>query len=73
LEDGDFIRIQNIQLAYTLKSDKIPEMRFSLTAERPFQWSKSFNGFDPEVGFDGVDLQTYPTASVYTVGFSVKF
>jgi hypothetical protein len=43
-----------------------------LTAERPFQWSKSFNGFNPEVGFDGIDIQTYPTASVYTVGFSVK-
>jgi hypothetical protein len=72
LEEGDFIRIQNIQLAYTLSGDKIPEMTFSLTAERPFQWSKSFNGFNPEVGFDGIDIQTYPTASVYTVGFSVK-
>ena len=72
LEEGDFFRIQNIQLAYTLSHKNLPEMRFSLTADRPFQWSKSFNGFNPEVGFDGIDLQTYPTPSVYTFGVSVK-
>ena len=72
LEEGDFFRIQNIQLAYTLIHQKLPEMRFSLTAERPFQWSKSFNGFNPEVGFDGIDLQTYPTPSVYSLGVSIK-
>lgn len=72
LEEGDFFRIQNIQLAYTLNAKNLPEMRFSFTADRPFQWAKSFNGFNPEVGFDGIDLQTYPIPSVYTLGFSIK-
>ena len=72
LEEGDFFRIQNIQLGYTLKNDRLPEIRFTLTADRPFQWSKSFNGFNPEVGFDGIDLQTYPIPSTYSVGLSVK-
>ena len=72
LQDGDFFRIQNIQLGYTLKTDNLPEMKFTLTADRPFLFTKSFNGFNPEVGFDGVDLQTYPTPAVYTFGVNVK-
>lgn len=73
LQDGDFFRIQNIQLAYTLKEKNIPEMRFTLTADRPFLSTKSYDGFNPEVGFDGRDTQTYPTPSVYTFGLTVKF
>ncbi|NRD22242.1 TonB-dependent receptor [Winogradskyella litoriviva] len=73
LQDGDFFRIQNIQLAYTLKEEKLPEMRFTLTADRPILWTKGYNGFNPEVGFDGRDTQTYPTPSVYTFGVTVKF
>lgn len=73
LQEGDFFRIQNIQLAYTLRDDKLPEMRFTLTADRPLLWTKSYNGFNPEVGFDGRDTQTYPTPSVYTFGVTVKF
>lgn len=73
LQDGDFFRIQNIQLGYTLKQEKLPEIRLTLTADRPFLWTKSFNGFNPEVGFDGRDTQTYPTPSVYSLGVQVKF
>ncbi|WOD45182.1 SusC/RagA family TonB-linked outer membrane protein [Hwangdonia lutea] len=72
LEKGDFFRIQNIQLAYTLKHNNLPEMRFTLTADRPFQWASSFNGFNPEVGFDGIDLRTYPVPAVYSFGLNVK-
>lgn len=73
LEDGKFFRVQNVQLGYTLEqSNKIPEMRFTLTADRPFVWTKS-KSTNVEVGFDGVDLDTYPTPSVFTVGWSVKF
>ncbi|WP_273276293.1 SusC/RagA family TonB-linked outer membrane protein [Maribacter polysiphoniae] len=72
LQEGDFFRIQNIQLAYTLKNDKLPEIRFSLTADRPFLWTKGYNGFNPEVGFDGIDSQTYPIPSTYTFGMSIK-
>lgn len=73
LEDGDFVRIQNIQLGYTLKQSNIPEMRFSITADRPFMWSKSKNLMNPEVGPNGVDTTTYPTPSVFTFGYTVKF
>ncbi len=70
VEDGDFFRIQNIQLTYTMKGAKLPETRFSLTADRPFTFFK-YNGFDPEVS-NGVDRQTYPIPAVITVGLNVK-
>lgn len=73
LEDGKFFRIQNAQVGYNVqKSGKIPEMRFSFTADRPFVWSKS-KSTNVEVGFDGVDEGTYPTPAVFTLGWSVRF
>lgn len=75
VEDGDFFRIQNIQLAYTLRGAKlkgvnIPDFKFTLTAERPLTLF-SYNGFNPEVS-DGVDRQTYPVPAIYTIGVNVK-
>ncbi len=75
VEDGDFFRIQNIQLAYTLKEEKLfgkkmPEIRLTLTADRPFTFF-NYNGFNPEVA-DGVDRQTYPVPGVYTFGINIK-
>ncbi|SDF70497.1 SusC/RagA family TonB-linked outer membrane protein [Epilithonimonas hungarica] len=73
LQDGDFFRVQNIQLGYTLKANGVPEMRFSVTADRPFMWTKSENLMNPEVANDGVNLDVYPTPSVVTFGYSIKF
>ncbi|WP_228235573.1 SusC/RagA family TonB-linked outer membrane protein [Allomuricauda sp. M10] len=74
VEDGDFFRIQNIQLAYTLRGEKLkgnaPDIKFTLTAERPLTLF-NYNGFNPEVS-DGVDRQTYPVPAIYTVGVNVK-
>ncbi len=76
VEDGSFFRIQNIQLAYTIKDEKVfgttmPETRISLTADRPLTVFK-YNGFNPEVA-DGIDNQTYPVPGVYTIGLNIKF
>lgn len=73
LEKGDFVRIQNIQLGYNLKMQGVPEMRFTLTADRPFTWSKSKNLMNPEVNNNGLDTGIYPTPSVFTFGYSIKF
>jgi TonB-linked SusC/RagA family outer membrane protein len=75
IEDGGFFRIQNIQLGYTLRSEKLsgknmPEIRLTLTADRPFTFF-DYNGFNPEVA-DGVDRQTYPVPGVYTFGVNIK-
>ncbi|NJY61745.1 TonB-dependent receptor [Salinimicrobium sp. CDJ15-81-2] len=71
VEDGDFFRIQNIQFGYTVEQESLPLMRFYFTAERPFSFF-DYNGFTPEVE-NGVDRQTYPVPSIYTVGVNVKF
>ncbi|WP_029037212.1 SusC/RagA family TonB-linked outer membrane protein [Salinimicrobium xinjiangense] len=71
IEDGDFFRIQNIQFGYTMERDDFPMTRVYLTAERPFSFF-NYNGFTPEVP-NGVDRQTYPVPSVYTIGINVKF
>ena len=76
VEDGSFFRIQNVQLAYNLKSKelfgyKMPDVRISFTADRPLTMFK-YNGFNPEMD-NGIDTQTYPIPAVYTVGLNVKF
>ena len=71
VEDGDFFRIQNIQLGYTIENESLPLTRIYFTAERPFSFF-DYNGFTPEVP-DGIDRQTYPVPSIYTVGVNVKF
>ncbi len=73
LSDGNFFRIQNIQLAYNLEWNNLPKMRFYASANRPFLWTKSYNGMNPEVGFNGIDSQTYPIPSVYSFGVDFKF
>ncbi|MGB8374921.1 MAG: TonB-dependent receptor [Salegentibacter sp.] len=74
VEDGDFFRIQNITLGYTLNKDgklkNIPETRFYLTAEKPLTVF-NYNGFNPEIP-DGVDNQTYPVPATYTLGVNIK-
>ncbi|MEA5063496.1 MAG: TonB-dependent receptor [Petrimonas sp.] len=76
VEDGSFFRIQNIQLGYNIQNQhwlgyQIPFMRVYLTADRPFTLF-NYNGFNPEVA-NGIDTQTYPIPSTYTVGLTIKF
>ncbi|MDG3581520.1 SusC/RagA family TonB-linked outer membrane protein [Galbibacter pacificus] len=70
VEDGDFFRIQNITLGYTIKKEKIPQTRIYFTAEKPLTIFK-YNGFNPEVP-DGFDNQTYPVPAIYTLGVNIK-
>lgn len=71
VEDGDFFRIQNVQLAYTLEAEGLPSTRIYFTAEKPFSYF-NYNGFNPEVS-NGVDRQTYPVPAIYTLGVNLKF
>ena len=81
LKDGDFWRIRNVTLGYTLR---IPE-RFYIRAVRVFgsvdnAWCFTrYAGYDPEVGNggsilgSGIDRGTYPRPRTVTFGASVKF
>ncbi|MGJ8659336.1 MAG: SusC/RagA family TonB-linked outer membrane protein [Cellulophaga fucicola] len=74
VEDGDYFRIQNITLGYTINKDGkmkgVPKTRIYLTAEKPLTIF-GYNGFSPEVA-NGVDNQTYPIPAVYTMGVNIK-
>ncbi|MEA1785237.1 TonB-dependent receptor [Arenibacter sp. GZD96] len=74
IEDGDFFRIQNISLGYTINKNRehpgLPQLRIYVTAEKPLTVF-DYNGFNPEVA-DGVDNQTSPVPAVYTIGVNVK-
>lgn len=73
VEKGDFVRLQNVTLGYTLpefNGDFNPDIRFYVTAERPLTFF-DYNGFTPEVP-DGRDNQTYPIPGVYTFGVNIK-
>ncbi|MEP5546532.1 MAG: TonB-dependent receptor, partial [Maribacter dokdonensis] len=73
VEKGDFVRLQNVTLGYTLpklNSKFNPDIRFYITAERPLTFF-NYNGFTPEVS-DGRDTQTYPIPGVYTFGVNIK-
>ncbi|MEO1011092.1 MAG: TonB-dependent receptor [Bacteroidota bacterium] len=73
VEDGDFVRLQNVTLGYTLpdlQGKFNPEIRIYFTAERPLTLF-DYNGFSPEVA-NGRDNQTYPIPGVYTVGINIQ-
>ncbi|MGC3977482.1 MAG: TonB-dependent receptor [Paludibacteraceae bacterium] len=77
IEDASYIRIQNVQLGYTLKTlPFVKSLRVYLSAQRPFTFF-TYKGFTPEVSGSpisaGVDTNVYPMQAVYTLGAKVNF
>lgn len=80
IEDGTFMRIQNIQLGYTFSNIMgISNIRLYITAENLYTFSK-YKGMDPDLSggswglFDrGIDWGDYPTPRTIMVGANVKF
>lgn len=77
VEDGSFVRIQNVQVGYTTNKIKfVPSLRVFISAQRPFSLF-SYNGFTPEIGGSpisaGVDNSVYPLQAIYTLGFKANF
>lgn len=77
LESGDYLRLRNIQLGYTLPtsaSNKISfnSIRIYANAKNAFTLT-GYTGYNPQIGGGqvtetGIDLGTYPTTSVYSLG-----
>ncbi|MFT3795901.1 SusC/RagA family TonB-linked outer membrane protein [Flavobacterium sp.] len=83
IEDGDYLRINNITLGYTLPKmwEKLDKVRLYVTAVNPFIFT-NYSGYSPEiVGGDGADplrgagieLDAYPTNRTFLVGANVNF
>lgn len=72
VESGAYLRIQNIQLGYTLYTAKATPIRLFATADRPAIFTK-YNGFTPEVTGMGFDTNVYPIAATYSLGLNITF
>ncbi len=75
IRDGSFLRIQNVNLGYTLRFPRaswIDQARLSINAENPFTFTK-FEGYDPEVGLDGRYGAGYPKLRAFTFGIDFTF
>lgn len=84
VEDGSYIRLQNVSLAYTfpknwIKKIHLENLKIYCNIQNLFTWSE-YKGYDPEVGslygntlLNGVDYGRYPSPRIYTVGLNVAF
>lgn len=84
VEDGSYIRLQNISLSYTLPRKLIQKIYLSnakiyCNIQNLFTITK-YDGYDPEVGslrgnalLNGVDYSRYPSPRIYTVGVNLQF
>lgn len=77
VEDASSLRIQNVQLGYTVSNLKwMNSARFYISAQRPFSVF-GYNGFTTEIGgspiASGIDNSVYPMQAIYTAGVNLKF
>ncbi len=81
VEDGSFVRIQNVNLGYTIAGKKIfNSVRAYFEIQNLYVFSK-YKGFDPEVSSTGganeftagIDYGAYPQARTILIGFNFNF
>ena len=84
IEDGSYIRMKNVMLAYSLPQSVIEKLglsqfRLYVSGQNLLTFT-DYSGYDPEVSADptlsvgfGRDLGVYPQPKTYTVGVNVKF
>jgi TonB-linked SusC/RagA family outer membrane protein len=84
LEDGSYVRLKNLTLAYNLpitliKHAALSNLRLYVTGQNLITWT-NYSGYDPEVSSSpfsttgqGRDLGVYPQSRTYTVGLNASF
>jgi TonB-linked SusC/RagA family outer membrane protein len=84
LEDGSYLRLQNLTLGYTLPASltqriSMQKARIYLSGQNLVTWTE-YTGYNPEVNrrpadatTPGEDYGTYPLAKVFTVGLNITF
>ena len=79
VEDGSFVRVQNIQLGYSLDNQflDIESFRLYISANNPFTFTK-YKGFDPTTSSGapiggGFDQGFYPNPRTFSLGVNIKF
>ncbi len=83
IEDGSYLRLQNIAVGYTLpsvwtKKFHVERLRIYVSAQNLYTWT-DYSGYNPEVSgrtsalTPGEDYGTYPLAKTFTVGLNITF
>ena len=85
IEDGSYLRLQNVSLGYSLPKSILDKLnmakaRIFLTGNNLYTWS-DYTGYNPEVNLDsgddqltpGLDYGVYPLAKTYSLGINVSF
>lgn len=83
VEDGSYLRLQNMQIGYTLpshickKTKLFSSCRLYLSGQNVFTLT-GYSGLDPEIGVDnpldmGVDNTHYPSSRTFTFGVNLQF
>ena len=82
VEDASFLRIQNLQLGYTIpaaltEKAKIEKLRFYLSVSNLYTFT-NYMGYDPAASTGtpiggGFDSGFYPAARTYTFGLNLNF
>jgi TonB-linked SusC/RagA family outer membrane protein len=84
VEDGSYLRLKNIQLAYNLKGDQLKlkwpkSAQIYVSGQNLITWTK-YSGFDPEVStymsensiMPGIDQFAYPSSKSVTMGVKIS-
>jgi hypothetical protein len=83
IEKGDFVKLRNIALGYTLPKDilqkiSVNSLRIFINVENLFTIT-SYKGYSPEIGYTngnrqkGVDYAQYPQSLKLTCGINLNF
>lgn len=84
VEDGSYIRLQNISLSYTFPKSivsklKLQNLKVYMNLQNVYTWT-NYSGYDPEVGslygdalMTGIDYGRYPSPRIYTFGLNISF
>ncbi|MBX2925124.1 MAG: TonB-dependent receptor [Chitinophagaceae bacterium] len=83
VEDGSYLRLKNVVLAYNLPVDRIKRspvkrLRVYISAQNLLTFTR-YTGYDPEINTlnsiitAGSDVSGYPRNKIYTLGLNVDF
>ena len=77
VEDGSYLRVKNITLAYSfpkkwMEKIRLEGIRIALSCDNVATITK-YSGFDPEVSINGIDSSLYPIPRTFSVGLNVNF
>jgi hypothetical protein len=84
IEDGTYVRLQNIKLTYTLpvglaQKVRMTNAQFFVNVQNVLTFT-NYSGLDPQIGAfnqsslqQNVDMGRYPSPRVYTFGVNIDF